>query len=95
MSEKLLNIKTGDDNSGNSSVQSRTTAWVMGSQKMRERCIVCGDDFVDIEKDVEDTNDTVKNCSRIESEAEKCLEAILSKYEKIVIVHIIKNEMHS
>ena len=91
MYENVFNIKTGEDDSGNNSVQSRTTAWVMGNQKMREHCIVCGDDFVDIEKDVEDTNDTVKNYSD-ESEAEKCLATILSKYEKIVIVHIIKNE---
>ena len=91
LSENLLNIKTGDDNSGNNSVESRTKAWVMGNQKMSECCTVCGDDFLDTEKDVEDTNDAVKNCSD-ESETEKCLESILSKYEKIVIVHIIKNE---
>ena len=70
MSKNLLNIKPEDDISDNTSVESRTKTLVMGNQKMREHCTVCGDGFGDNEKEVENTNDTVKNFID-ECEAEK------------------------
>ena len=47
--------------------------------------------FGDSEKEVENTNDTVKNFID-ECEAGKCFVNILSKYDRIVIFYIIKNE---